>query len=143
MFAIKAFPSTELLEGTTNLKGDEEDGYTILLYVVFFMVEIAWSDSVLVSSPFSFLAVVVFSPTMTLTGILPLFFTTPAIFIFPLESLNICCSGIIIASEAEAFENTPKRYDDDSKSTRRQDTKIPNNDCIIALIICSYIIHLY
>jgi hypothetical protein len=40
---------------------------------------------------------------------------------------------MIIVSEAEAFENTPKRYDGDS--TKKQDTKIPNNDCNITTFL--------
>lgn len=124
MFTIKAFPSTSSPEGTTNLKGDEDDGYTILPYVVLCTVEGICSDSVEVPS-FGILFVV-FSPTTTRTGISPSFLTTPAIFRFPPKSVNRFCSGISIISEANAFEYTPKRLR--VESVKRHNIKTMEND---------------
>ena len=122
MFTIEAFPSTSSPEGTTNLKGDEDDGYTILPYVVLCTVE--GSDSVEVPS-FGILFVV-FSPTTTRTGISPSFLTTPAIFRFPPKSVNRFCSGISNVSKANALEYPPKRLK--VESVKRHNIKTMEND---------------
>lgn len=96
-------------------------GYTILLYVAFCITvsrifETTWLPS------FS----VIFTPTMTWTGILPLFLTTPTTFRFPFSTLRGCCSGIITVSSV-TLEDTLYILDWDN-SRKEHVRRMTNNE---------------
>jgi hypothetical protein len=71
----------------------------------------------------------------------PSFFTNPAIFKFPLEFLKKCCSDILVASSANAYENTPNRNVGDN--IRRRQITAPNNNGFTMLIFGSCFSFIY